>query len=303
MAVASDSRQRASGQVARRRLTVDNRADSSVNYERVIVDNLSLIDGIVRFIARRHGLSADEADDLKGAILLKLVDNDYEVLRRFEERSNLRTYLTTVIQRHFLDARRAEWGKWRPSAQARRLGPVAILLDQLLTRDGLPFDEAVQIINSRHIGATRDALHAIMIQLPQRTPRRFVGDEGLDHIAGSGGGEQEVIESIDRASNGDRINQALTSALSTLAGQDRLILKMRYLDDLRIVRISHLLSLPQKPLYRRIEEIKKVLRRELEARGVSQADVDAIVGNESPEVELALRGESAGKGRGRPSQS
>ena len=42
-----------------------------------------------------------------------------------------------VIQRLFLDARIAKWGKWRPSVSARRLGGVAVLLERLLTRDGL----------------------------------------------------------------------------------------------------------------------------------------------------------------------
>src|SRR6202008_4136539 len=106
-----------------------------------------------RTIARRHQLSADEADELGSSVRLKLVENDYEVLRKFEGRSQLRTYLTTVVKRHFLDDRNARWGKWRPSAQARRLGPVAVLLDQFLTRDRLPFEEAVQAIEARH-GAT-----------------------------------------------------------------------------------------------------------------------------------------------------
>jgi RNA polymerase sigma factor (sigma-70 family) len=273
-----------------------------VNYERVVVDNLPLIDSIVRFIARRHRLSADEADELGAAIRLKLVDNNYEVLRRFEERSNLRTYLTTVIQRHFLDARIARWGKWRPSAQARRLGPVAILLDQLLTRDGLSFDEAVEAISSRgEVNMSRSELQAIMVQLPHRTRRKFFGDEGLEHVVAPADSEQEVIDSIDGPRDGDRIDQALTSALSRLEPQDRLILKMRFFDNLKIARISQLLDLPQKPLYRRIGEILKVLRHEVQARGVSPADVNRIIGYESADVELALGAEVGGKATGRPS--
>ena len=51
----------------------------------------------------------------------------------FEGRSQLRTYLITVVQRHFLDDRNARWGKWRPSSIARRIGPIAVLLDLLVT--------------------------------------------------------------------------------------------------------------------------------------------------------------------------
>jgi len=54
------------------------------------------VDGVVRTIARRHRLPADEADELGSSVRLKLVENDYEVLRKFEGRSQLRTYLITV---------------------------------------------------------------------------------------------------------------------------------------------------------------------------------------------------------------
>ena len=116
----------------------------SVDYEALLVAHLPLIDSVVRAVAHRYWLSADETDDLGGDIRLKLVENDHDVLRKFEGRSSLRTYLMTVVLRHVLDQRNARWGKWRPSVLARQLGPIAILLDQLLTRDGLSFDEAVE---------------------------------------------------------------------------------------------------------------------------------------------------------------
>ena len=40
------------------------------------------------------------------------------VLRKFEVRSSLRTYLTVVVNRMYIDGRVKQWGKWRPSAIA-----------------------------------------------------------------------------------------------------------------------------------------------------------------------------------------
>ena len=71
---------------------------------------------------------------------LKLIDDDYQILRGFRERSSLRTYLSTVVERLFLDYRIRQWGKWRPSAQARRAGALAVRLEALLHRDGVPFE-------------------------------------------------------------------------------------------------------------------------------------------------------------------
>jgi RNA polymerase sigma factor (sigma-70 family) len=250
-----------------------------VDYARVVVDNLPLVDSVVRFIARRHRLSADETDELGAQIRLKLVENDYEVLRRFQERSSLRTYLTTVVHRHFLDARIAMWGKWRPSAQARRLGPPAILLDQLLNRDGLSFEEAVQSIqNQRGTDVTRRELEQILPQLPRRAHRRHLDDEPLAQVAAPGTGEDDAIHSLDQPRDSEHIEAALAAALARLDHQDRLILKLRFCDDVTVARISTLMNLPQKPLYRRIEGVMRVLREELEARGVTQEMVSTIIG-------------------------
>jgi tetratricopeptide (TPR) repeat protein len=54
---------------------------------------------VVQFIGRRHRLAADAIEELRSAIHLKIIDNDYEVLRKLEERCSIRTYLTAVVQR------------------------------------------------------------------------------------------------------------------------------------------------------------------------------------------------------------
>ena len=51
-------------------------------------------------------------------------------------RGSLNTYLRVVIERLVLDMRVTNWGKWRPSARARRLGAEAVLFEQLTVRDG-----------------------------------------------------------------------------------------------------------------------------------------------------------------------
>ena len=40
-----------------------------------------------------------EAEEFGSEVKLRLVENDYEAFRRFQQRSTLRTYLTIVIQR------------------------------------------------------------------------------------------------------------------------------------------------------------------------------------------------------------
>lgn len=73
--------------------------------QRLFIDNLGLLDQIVGGLARQHRMSSQEAEGVSGAIRAKLVANDYEMLRRFKQRSSLRTYLVVVAERHVLHAR------------------------------------------------------------------------------------------------------------------------------------------------------------------------------------------------------
>ncbi len=130
--------------------------------ERLFLSQLALIDAVTAFIARRHHLSATDAEEFAAHVRLRILEDDYATLRKFEERSSLKTYLTTVIQRWFLDDRTARWGKWRPSAEAKRLGPLAILVERLMVRDGMTFDEACTVLETNHgVTVGRAAIAAI----------------------------------------------------------------------------------------------------------------------------------------------
>jgi RNA polymerase sigma factor (sigma-70 family) len=274
----------------------------SVDYERLVVENLPLVDEIVRFIARRYRLSADQADELAAAARLKLVENEYGVLKQFEARSSLRTYLRTVIQRHFLDGRTAAWGKWRPSAIARRLGSEAVELDRLVTRDGMSFDEAAAVLLNRPGWETRrEQLRAVMDQLPRRCVRRLQSDEGLAETAANGDSEDDWIREIDGSTSAARIDEALEAALQQLGEQDRLLLRMRFADGVRVTRMGRLLDIPQRQLYGRMESILRTLRRELEKRGVHRSHVDNIVGHSVAQLLPQIDPDGRGTPTGRPS--
>jgi RNA polymerase sigma factor (sigma-70 family) len=252
-----------------------------VTLERLFLDHLAVIDQVAQFIGRRHHLDADAIEELQSAIRLKIIDNDYEVLRKFEGRSSMRTYLTAIVQRHFLDSRTALWGRWRPCALARRSGTAGVLLDQLLTRDGLTLDEAVMRVRERH-EVPEAELRRLAAVFPVRTPRRFVGEEHLIAVPTDG-----TTPAVDRAllqDEAERAQLALDDALRALGDEDRVILKYRFVHGLQISQISRLTGLEQKPLYRRFEGIIKTLRGELDARGVSREHVTALIG--TPGVEI-----------------
>lgn len=212
----------------------------------------------------------EEGEEFASVVKTRLVEEDYAVFRKFQGQSKLSTYLTTVVQRLFLDWQRARRGRPRPSAEARRLGTVAIRLERLLYWDGFSFDEACRILRENHgVEVSWQELEEVAGRLPPRViERQHEGGERTEWLAGHGERPDEAALARERDAEAERVVAVLEEALEALDPEDRLILRMRYEDDFTVADIARALHLPQKPLYPRIEKLKRSLRRELEARGL-----------------------------------
>lgn len=270
------------------------------NYHDVLAAELDLVESVIRFIVRRHRLNSTEAEEFGGLVRLKLVENDYDVLRRFQGRSSLRTYLTTVIERLYLDFRIRAWGKWRPSVEARRAGPVGIRLEALLVRDGLSFEQAFETLTTNHgVEASRDELYQISVKLPSRAGRRFVGEEAIVDKKADGPDPEANVLRGEQGSIASRVRQVLARVLEGQTGQDRLVLKMRFEDDFSVADIARALRLDQKALYRRLARLLGQLREGLEEAGVRAGEVSELLGSTGADVEWDAG--AVGKPEARPS--
>src|SRR5229473_2829543 len=140
--------------------------------EQLFLSELALIERVIGWVCARRCLRGADAEDFASTVKLRLIENDYEILGRFEGRSSLKTYLTAVINRLYIDYQTQRFGKWRPSAEARRLGPVALRLEALLYRDGLTFEEARGVLQTDfQVAESREALYELSLKLPRRSPR------------------------------------------------------------------------------------------------------------------------------------
>jgi RNA polymerase sigma factor (sigma-70 family) len=238
------------------------------SWEREFLELLPLIERIVEFVARRHCLSPADAEDFGSEVKIKLIDNDYAILRKFEGRSSMRTFLTTVISRAFLDYRNSEWGKWRPSAEARRGGPDAILLERLLVRDGLPLHDAFDLMNTNH-GVTRgrSELEEMASRFPVRFRRRFEPEDALLSVPAPGRADGPLQEQEHQAA-WDRTIGVLRKLQEKLDARDALILAMRFQDGRKVSEIAQVLQLDARPLYEHVYKLLDQLRSALEALGV-----------------------------------
>ncbi len=230
-----------------------------------------MIEAAITYTRRGHRLGVDAGDEFASWARLRLIDNDFAILRKFEGRSSLRTFLITVVQRLFLDWRNAEWGKWRPTADARRVGPLAIELERLIIRDQLSFNEAVETLIARRIAVSRDACEAAWASLPQRPGRRTTDESVLANVPAPGMASDGVMAN-ERQMRAQVASAVMVQALAMLPSQDQLILRLRFHDGFTVARIAGLIQEDQKTLYRRFNRLLSIVRSFMTEGGVSADD-------------------------------
>ena len=262
-----------------------------MDYQRLLLDHLDLIDQIVRTTGRRRHLSLTEREDFASFVRLRLVEDDYAILRKFQNRSTLWTYLAAVIERMSLDFCAEKWGRWRPSAMAERLGPVAVTLERLVTRDSHTVEEAMEILRTNHdVGKTYAELRRIWEQLPVRVRATEVGEEAAAGVSNNDTSEIKVEDSA-RQKSIERLQRALSTAFSQIAAQDRVLIALRFDQDLSMVEIAKMTGSSVPTLHRRLDKSVKQLRQALTAEGFDPREVAGLIGHHAIALSPLLRAE------------
>jgi len=192
----------------------------------------------------------NEADRLFNTVLDKLSDDDFGILRRFEGRSKITTYLTTIIARTAVDMIRSRAGRERTSGKTSGADRPDGKIDsfrkvKIPASDGTPVKEGI-----------------------------YSGERG-EYIVP----DNEDIPEIKALKNDseDKINLVLFEMLSVLNGEERLLLRMKFPQEpdrkpLSTDEIAQILGISQKGVYNRIERLLKKCRIVLADAGVSLED-------------------------------
>lgn len=255
--------------------------------------NLGLVEGIALRACRRARLRDADADDFAASVKLALVEDDYAILRKYEGRAALSTYLTIVIERLLADDRMHRLGRFHASAEATRLGPTAVLLETLALRDGRSLDEALPVARSADPAITRDAAEALLAKLPQRRPRAVtIGlDDAPERTLSSPQSAERAMLSAEAGKLLVAAAAIIRATIASFALEDRTLVRFRFGLGMNISAIARMMRLPQRPLYRRVEGLLLRLRRELEAAGVPGTAVpDLLERAAEEELDLGIAG-------------
>lgn len=258
--------------------------------ERLLRDNLGLIERVVDRVCRHAGVRDADADDFASVVKLALIENDYAMLRAWAGRASLATYLTIVVQRLLCDERNRTRGRWEPSAAARRGGEAAILLEALVYRDGRPLEQAIPIVRAIDPSLSRADLEAILEGIPRRVPRpRPLPLDDLDLQTLRAPEQADArMHSQDLARLSAEASRVIRHTLASCSVQDRTIVRLRFGSEMSVADISRMLRLPQRPLYRRLDALLQRLSGALIAAGIDVQTAESLIGSAVQALDFGL---------------
>lgn len=245
-------------------------------------DNLKHIEAATNAVCARRGIFSDDAEEFSSHVKLKLIENDYRIISSFEGKSSLRTYLHTVINRLFIDLKRHEQKRWRASEGAKRMGEIAVKLEELICKQSYPFEEAYTILctnNNMTTPINRDEAYEIALKLRERTPvpHNKNDEEALSRTPSDGIHPDEAILKKEFSKTKTALEEVVSEIESDITPEDRLMLKMKFKDNFKVSEIARGLSLERVKVDRRIKSILTDFKKEILKRGFNINDVmDAI---------------------------
>jgi RNA polymerase sigma factor (sigma-70 family) len=211
---------------------------------------LATYSDLMRSIIHQFETDDSAADDCYEFVCAKFSDNDFHRLQSFDPSgpARFRTWLTTVTMNLCRDWRRSIYGRQRLPRPIQKLPQLEQLVYRHLFHQGMTHHECLHALKSRFPGLDKEAIARINAALYevlsetqrwQSSVRRNnavpVDDPKL---------ELEAEESRpDRLVQHDQDRERLGKALARLEPDQRLLLQLRYNQDLTLHEIARLTDL------------------------------------------------------------
>ncbi len=231
-------------------------------------------------------LIENESLELSNRVLDKLKEKDFQILRQFQGKSKLTTYLSAIISRQAVDMVREKKGRIREKERAAAMGKIGEKVYNIVFRQGLSIVEVQKDFLHRGLPVPTDGV--LLEAIDKIKGSAGIPSDGNDIKKGflssvDGGGESFEIVVPDTGSNPEKlfidtkkreeVERVFGDLMDGLSGEERLILRMRFGFDeedtpKKIPEIASVLNIDEKAVYKRIGNILAKCRKTLSLQGV-----------------------------------
>jgi RNA polymerase sigma factor (sigma-70 family) len=229
--------------------------------------HIEAVESAVAAVSRQYRLTRWQTDELRSETWLKLVKTGWRAFSRFRGESRLHTYLTAVVRNVLQDQRNKEWGKWRPSLKARRLGTTAVAIERLVNRDRVPPEMIHHLVRPRS-EAEGVMIADVVAALSRRPFRQMISSDILGRMPSQEPSPFDLASRNESRATRLRAKMALRRALAGLTGRERSLVAWRYFDGRTIADYVSAAGVDEKRVYRDFARILKRLRAGLERQGI-----------------------------------
>jgi RNA polymerase sigma factor (sigma-70 family) len=209
----------------------------------------------MRSVVRRYELDPGRAEDCFEYACASLTDDGFRRLRQFQADGPARfaTWLRAVVARLCVDWRRREQGRQRPPRSILRLPDLERHVYHCLYERGMSRHECLECLGPRFPGLTLDCVAAINARLFRTlTPRQRWqlgvrrGTASLDREDGRAADGSPVALEPDPGTivTDDEDLRRVRQALARLPPDERLLLRLRYEQELTLSEVARLTAQP-----------------------------------------------------------
>lgn len=218
----------------------------------------------------------DDAADAFLFVCERLVEHDFAKLRRFDPRgpASFVTWLRTVARNLCIDGQRRRRGRYRAPKPIAMLSTLHQAVLRLRYRNGLSLAETFSALQGQFPGLTLDAVavadHGVLQTLSSRQLFATLASRRRTEPLSNRSSEKPDIDPEDgaptpeeHALTSDR-SRRLTRATGRLCPEDRLLVRLRFEQDLTLDQIARIVGLNDAAqTYRRLTAILDRLRTEV----------------------------------------
>ncbi|MEO5357379.1 MAG: sigma-70 family RNA polymerase sigma factor [Nitrospirae bacterium YQR-1] len=247
--------------------------------EKYLEENLPVIKQAIKSLCAKYDVGGPELQDCTGRVLEKLIEEDYKKIRAYGGRSSFKTYITTVVRCLIIDIFRETEGRQRVSGSVKAQGKTAEILYKLIIRDGIPIDEATEILSKNYkISITTDEVYKLAETFSKKDRIKIdpIDSYSIDEIAPGNATPESVMEEQRLQTLYSKVMIAVQIITSQLLPEEILMINMRFQDNINVSEIARILKVERAAIDKGLKTIFVKLKEELLKRGISKSGIQEV---------------------------